>query len=87
MKVDYKLELDTVFFPNSQGSVKVDYKLELDTVFFPNSQGSVKVDYKLELDTVSTTEALKKEMVEYVDGHSGFVSELQINPNSITYDG
>jgi hypothetical protein len=63
------------------------FQISTDTVFLPNSQGSVKVDYKLELDTVSTTEALKKEMVEYVDDHSGFVSELQINPNSITYDG
>ena len=47
----------------------------------------MKVDYKLELDTVSTTETLQKEMVEYVDDHSGFVSELQISPGSITYDG
>ena len=47
----------------------------------------MKVDYKLELDTVSTTETLKKEMVEYVDDHSGFVSELQISPSSINYDG
>ena len=47
----------------------------------------MKVDYKLELDTVSSTETLKEEMVNYVDDHSGFVSELQINPSSITYDG
>ena len=49
----FQISTDTVFLPNSQGSVKLDYKLELDTVFLPNSQGSVKVDYKLELDTVS----------------------------------
>ncbi|KAI0208495.1 hypothetical protein LSAT2_006817, partial [Lamellibrachia satsuma] len=55
-----------------------------DIVF---SKGSVKVDYKLELDTVSSTETLKEEMVNYIDDHSGFVSELQINPSSITYDG
>ena len=47
----------------------------------------MKVDYKLELDTVSSTDTLKEELVEYVEDHSGMISELQINPSSITYDG
>ena len=47
----------------------------------------MKVNYKLELDTVSTTDTLKKEMVEYVDDHSGYVSDLKIRPSSIAYDG
>lgn len=66
---------------------QIVFDISKDTACFINSKGSVRVDYKLEIDTASTTETLKKELVKYVDDHSGFVSELQINPSSISYDG
>jgi len=57
------------------------------TFSFTCSQGSVVVYYKIDLDMAVTSESLKQQLKKYVEDHDGYSHILQIDPESIGFEG
>ena len=62
-------------------------KHDVITFSFTCSQGSVIVYYKMDLDMAVTSDSLKQQLKKYVEDHTGYSHNLQIDPKSIGFEG